>query len=78
VLPQGDPVESCVLQAPRRLRRFCDKNGDQYDELVGGLLRRRLRQGENRVHAATWYPKPLPRAEIEAHVGALTEVNTRY
>jgi hypothetical protein len=57
----------------RRMRRFADRQGNQYDELPNGLLRRRLRRGER--HRG--YPAPKTRPEIEAAVGSLEETGTK-
>jgi hypothetical protein len=55
----------------RRMRRFRDGQGREYDELPNGLLRRRLAPRD---------PSPHPASEltsvIEARVGRLTEVDT--
>ena len=57
------------LPVVRRMRRFRDPEGVEYDEIPDGRLRRRL---------AAEDPSPLPalqwRSEIEAKAGLLTEV----
>src|SRR5438105_627425 len=68
-------------EAPRRMRRFRDMAGNEYDELPGGLLRRRLESGEQwwPPSGEPWHPYPTPQSwcDLVAEVGHLSEVDTR-
>lgn len=63
-----------MIAPARRMRRLRDSHDDEYDELPCGLLRRRLRPGEDRS-GTTPYPVPMPESEIEALVGPLVDVS---
>ena len=54
----------------RRMRRFHDNKGNEYDELPCGKLRRRLKNGDTSP-----LPAPQTRKAIEAKKGALTEID---
>lgn len=59
------------MRPPRRMRRFADQAGREYDELPNGQLRRRLARHDPGPH-----PMPEPVAVIERRVGRLAELNT--
>lgn len=59
------------MRPPRRMRRFRDGQGREYDELPNGQLRRRLAPRDPSPH-----PAPEQIDVIKARVGRLTEVDT--
>lgn len=55
---------------PRRMRRFRDSEGVEYDEIPNGSLRRRLKRGDpSRI------PPPQSREAIEREAGRLVEID---
>jgi hypothetical protein len=58
------------LPVARRMRRFRDKDGVEYDELPDGLLRRRLKADD-----PSPIPRPMSRSAIEYKAGALQEID---
>lgn len=54
----------------RRMRRFRDSNGIEYDEVLDGKLRRRLKTGDKSP-----IPRPQTRKAIEAKKGPLKEID---
>lgn len=54
----------------RRMRRFRDSDGVEYDELPDGLLRRRLKADD-----PSPIPMPMSRSAIEYTAGELKEID---
>lgn len=58
------------LPQARRMRRFRDSDGTEYDELLDGTLRRRLKAGDKSP-----IPSPQTLKSIEAKRGLLKEID---
>lgn len=62
--------ELAFLDLPvRRMRRWKDERGGQWDELPNGWLRRRLLPG-----SPDPFPEPMSRFAVESRVGRLREM----